>query len=111
MAVGAEGKGKKSTTSITVLERGTLALQGHPRYGEPVALLLLKPVTGRRHQLRVHCLHLGHPMVGDATYAADKEAYRMFLHASRLRLPLPDRIYEFYCPADFDHAIAPAAES
>jgi 23S rRNA-/tRNA-specific pseudouridylate synthase len=65
MAVGAEGKGKKSTTSITVLKRGTLALQGHPRYGEPVALLLLKPVTGRRHQLRVHCLHLGHPMVRD----------------------------------------------
>jgi len=26
-------------------------------------------MTGRRHQLRVHCLCLGHPIVGDATYA------------------------------------------
>jgi 23S rRNA-/tRNA-specific pseudouridylate synthase len=69
MAVGAEGRGKKSTTSITVLQRVTLALQGHPRYGEPVALLLLKPVTGRRHQLRVHCLHLGHPMVSNSESA------------------------------------------
>ena len=30
--------------------------------------MLLKPHTGRRHQLRVHTLCLGHPIVGDFTY-------------------------------------------
>lgn len=29
----------------------------------------LRLMTGRRHQLRVHCLCLGHPIIGDATYA------------------------------------------
>jgi tRNA pseudouridine32 synthase/23S rRNA pseudouridine746 synthase len=32
--------------------------------------LALQPVTGRSHQLRVHMLHLGHPIIGDALYAA-----------------------------------------
>ncbi|MEI7613262.1 MAG: tRNA pseudouridine(65) synthase TruC [Betaproteobacteria bacterium] len=32
------------------------------------ALLKLKPVTGRRHQLRRHLKHLAHPIIGDATY-------------------------------------------
>lgn len=31
-------------------------------------LVLLKPHTGRRHQLRVHCAFIGHPIVGDLTY-------------------------------------------
>lgn len=35
-------------------------------------LLELKPYTGRSHQLRVHMLHLGHPIVGDRLYATGK---------------------------------------
>lgn len=34
--------------------------------------------------------HLGHPIVGDYTYAADKLSYRMFLHAASLELPLAE---------------------
>ncbi|KAG5186820.1 pseudouridine synthase, partial [Tribonema minus] len=105
MAVGEDGQGKASATAVTVLRRGTLALQGHPRKGERAALLLLRPSSGRRHQLRVHCKLLGHPIVGDATYADDAIAYRMFLHAARLTLPLPSVTYDISCPADFDHAL------
>jgi len=50
----------------------------------------LTPHTGRRHQLRLHMAHVGHPIVGDYTYAADKLAYRMFLHAASLELPLAE---------------------
>ena len=54
----------------------------------PVTKLLLKPRTGRRHQLRLHTKYLGHPICGDATYANDFEAHRMMLHAWKLTLPV-----------------------
>lgn len=49
--------------------------------------LLLEPLTGRAHQLRVHCLALGHPIVGDALYDPARPAPRLLLHAQRLELP------------------------
>ncbi|MGJ8605627.1 MAG: RluA family pseudouridine synthase [Marivita sp.] len=52
----------------------------------------LYPLTGRSHQLRVHMLSLGHPILGDPLYAPDTaSAYpRMMLHAEELRLRHPD---------------------
>lgn len=57
-------KGRSAKTMVQVLHRGFLA--GHPDV--PVTKVLLQPETGRRHQLRVHLLSIGHPIVGDATY-------------------------------------------
>jgi tRNA pseudouridine32 synthase/23S rRNA pseudouridine746 synthase len=52
--------------------------------------LELEPVTGRSHQLRVHLLALGHPIVGDTLYAPQSPAgERLLLHASELLLPHP----------------------
>ena len=48
--------GKPAETRFTVIER--LALS---------TLLELEPVTGRTNQLRIHCAHIGHPIVGDET--------------------------------------------
>ncbi|CAM9369458.1 unnamed protein product [Choristocarpus tenellus] len=78
---------KEASTIVTVLQRGRLALNGCYR-GAKVSLVQLEPLTGRRHQLRLHCLAMGHPIVGDATYAGDTDSYRMFLHATKLKLPL-----------------------
>jgi tRNA pseudouridine32 synthase/23S rRNA pseudouridine746 synthase len=50
--------------------------------------LVLEPVTGRSHQLRVHAAALGHPIVGDALYGG-APAERLMLHACELRLPHP----------------------
>lgn len=50
--------------------------------------LELEPVTGRSHQLRVHLLAIGHPIVGDTLYGAPKSA-RLLLHACELELPHP----------------------
>ena len=51
--------------------------------------LSLTPLTGRAHQLRVHLLAIGHPIVGDALYdlqVAERPAPRLMLHAHRLQL-------------------------
>ena len=55
-------KPKPSTTEFEVISREYI--------GEnlPVTRLLLKPITGRTHQLRVHCAALGHPIVADPAY-------------------------------------------
>ncbi len=52
----------------------------------------LEPVTGRAHQLRLHLLSLGHPILGDALYAppsVQARADRLLLHASALRFTHP----------------------
>ena len=49
----------------------------------------LEPITGRSHQLRVHLLAQGHPIVGDALYEAPDQAPRLMLHACTLALRHP----------------------
>ncbi|MEO9823326.1 MAG: pseudouridine synthase [Paracoccaceae bacterium] len=52
----------------------------------------LYPKTGRSHQLRVHMLALGHPILGDPFYATGpaREFPRLMLHSEQLRLRHPD---------------------
>ena len=69
-------------------------------------LLKLKPVTGRSHQLRVHMLHMGHPIVGDQLYAeGDALAWseRLELHSQKLTFyhPANAKITAFDLPATF----------
>lgn len=65
----------------------------------------LSPLTGRSHQLRVHMLALGHPILGDPFYAtgAARKFPRMMLHAESLRLRHPDggRHLRFHAPCPF----------
>jgi tRNA pseudouridine32 synthase/23S rRNA pseudouridine746 synthase len=52
--------------------------------------LLLKPETGRTHQLRVHCAAMGHPIIGDGLYGDDEvKQPRMLLHADNLLFEHP----------------------
>ena len=62
------------------------------KVGNGESRLRLMPKTGRSHQLRVHCLSMGHPIWGDPLYAPDTaEDYpRMMLHAEELRLNHPE---------------------
>jgi tRNA pseudouridine32 synthase/23S rRNA pseudouridine746 synthase len=56
----------------------------------PRTRLELQPVTGRAHQLRVHLLHIGHPIVGDRLYRPEESAEpRLLLHAAGLALDHP----------------------
>jgi len=62
------------------------------RQAEDETRVRLTPKTGRSHQLRVHMLSLGHPILGDPLYAtgAAREYSRMMLHSEELRLRHPD---------------------
>jgi tRNA pseudouridine32 synthase / 23S rRNA pseudouridine746 synthase len=66
----------------------------------------LFPLTGRTHQLRVHMLAIGHPILGDDFYAmgeALRAADRLQLHAEHLRFrhPLTNAFVEFNSPCPF----------
>ncbi len=65
----------------------------------------LMPKTGRSHQLRVHMLALGHPILGDPFYATGpaRDFPRLMLHAEELRLRHPDggRGMAFRVPCPF----------
>ena len=65
------------------------------RAGKVASWLALKPLTGRTHQLRVHCALLGTPIIGDGKYGGarahpDGAPKGLMLHAREIRLPHPD---------------------
>ena len=59
--------------------------------GRLLSRLRLQPMTGRTHQLRVHCMAMGHPIVGDRLYndSNSRKAERMMLHAECLAFVHP----------------------
>lgn len=79
--------GKQSRTEYQVLGRY-----------EGATLVEARPVTGRTHQIRVHCLHAGHAILGDDKYGADEDNQafrqqglkRLFLHAASIEFELPE---------------------
>ena len=50
--------------------------------------LALEPLTGRTHQLRVHCAAMGWPIIGDAVYGNAERGAALQLHARELVVPL-----------------------
>lgn len=88
--------GKSAQTDYQVVEYGD----------DNSARVALKPITGRSHQLRVHMLALGHPILGDGFYAhpeAKAMADRLLLHAESLTITHPafGNAMTFRQPADF----------
>jgi len=75
-------RGKPAQTIWRVVSRD--AISGTTR-------LELQPITGRSHQLRVHLMAIGHPIVGDTLYLAPSvfRASRLMLHACALTIPHP----------------------
>jgi 23S rRNA pseudouridine1911/1915/1917 synthase len=60
--------GAASCTDYEVTERLT-------RAGRAFSRLRVLPRTGRKHQIRIHLAHLGHPIVGDKLYGGDEDCY------------------------------------
>jgi len=96
MAVVPAGKGREAVSEYRTLE----SFKEH-------TLLEFHPLTGRTHQIRLHCQFLGCPIVGDTIYGKKRptlEIERHFLHAFRLSIILPNetkpRVFEAVLPEE-----------
>lgn len=101
MAVVSESRGRIAISEYKTVE----SFRNH-------TLLEFHPLTGRTHQIRLHCAFLKCPIVGDPVYGSRKfsvEIDRHFLHAYRLKISLPDeketRLFEAPLPEELGHVL------
>lgn len=101
MAVVPESRGRAAISEYKTLE----SFRNH-------TLLEFHPLTGRTHQIRLHCAFLGCPIVGDEVYGRKKfsvDISRHFLHAYRLRIVLPGekeaRVFEAPLPEELEQVL------
>ncbi len=81
MAILPPGKGREAISEYKTLE----SFKSH-------TLLEFHPLTGRTHQIRLHCAFLECPIVGDKVYGRKSQSVQLdrhFLHAARLKITLP----------------------
>lgn len=102
MAIVSENKGREAISEYQTLE----SFKSH-------TLLEFHPLTGRTHQIRLHCAFLKCPIVGDVVYGRKShsiELDRHFLHAHRLKIILPGektpRVFETPLPEDLERVLA-----
>jgi 23S rRNA pseudouridine1911/1915/1917 synthase len=98
MAVMPAGKGREAISEFLTLE----SFEAH-------TLLEFHPLTGRTHQIRLHCAFLGCPIVGDKVYGRRKPSLpldRHFLHAQGIKVVFPGesqaRSFEAPLPDDLE---------
>lgn len=101
MAIVPESRGREAISEYRTLE----TFRHH-------TLLEFHPLTGRTHQVRLHCAFLGCPIVGDAVYGRKKPSVdidRHFLHAYRLKIILPEekqpRTFEASLPEELERVL------
>jgi len=101
MAVVSEKKGREAISEYQTLE----SFKSH-------TLLEFHPLTGRTHQIRLHCAFLKCPIVGDEVYGRKSQSVeieRHFLHAYRLKIVLPGekspKIFEAALPDDLENVL------
>lgn len=98
MAILPPGKGREAVSEYKTLE----SFKSH-------TLLEFHPLTGRTHQIRLHCAFLECPIVGDKVYGRKSQSVQLdrhFLHAARLKITLPGekkpRQFEAPLPEDLE---------
>jgi 23S rRNA pseudouridine1911/1915/1917 synthase len=101
MAIVPAGKGRDSVSEYKTLE----SFKDH-------TLLEFHPLTGRTHQIRLHCQFLGCPIVGDSIYgkkSVSVDIDRHFLHAAKLKIVLPGetkpRLFEAELPDELKKVV------
>lgn len=113
--------GTPAQTEFFVERRFTRPIENSPSaiHDLPFSLLRLLPRTGRKHQIRIHLAHLGHPIVGDKIYGGDPDLYLALveqrltdeqrarlilpthaLHAGRLQFQWREKNWDFTCPPE-----------
>ncbi|MGC6423875.1 MAG: pseudouridine synthase [Lentimonas sp.] len=84
------------------------------------SLIELRPLTGRKHQLRRHLAHIRHPIIGDTRHGDGAQnrfmrehfdCHRLLLHAEELRIATPSRTSDLVIKADYDPQFYGALEA
>jgi len=123
------GRSPKNRRKMAIVSRGgreaLTRYKVQERFGDAASVVQCKLATGRTHQIRVHMTHIGHPIVGDATYGraparklrslpmdtaqAISDANRQLLHAATLgfRHPSTEAVMSFDSdlPVEFETII------
>ncbi|MBI5935526.1 MAG: RluA family pseudouridine synthase [Chloroflexi bacterium] len=101
MATLSEGKGREAVSEYKTRE----SFERH-------TLLEFHPLTGRTHQIRLHCAFLGCPIVGDVIYGRKSPTLKLdrhFLHAAKLKIVLPNekepRLFEARLPVELERVL------
>ena len=69
----------------------TIGVKNSGKYGK-INLVRVKPITGRKHQIRKHLAHIGHPILGDQEYGSEEHLQMhkgLYLHASEITFDHP----------------------
>ena len=89
---------QEAVTSFRLLATAEIPLPSGRHATSRYSLVEARPLTGRKHQIRRHCKHLHHPVIGDTTHGAgfhnrrfrdDFGCPRLLLHALALTVPHP----------------------
>lgn len=108
------GRDPRCRQKMAVVQRGGRPARTAYRVREYLpgyTLVLVRPQTGRTHQIRVHFAAIGHPVAGDLIYGGRPVAglQRQFLHAWRLTIPIPStgewRTFTAPLPADLEEVL------
>ena len=92
---GSNAKTNPQVATTKFVSRGLRKPGADAEQTRALRLLVLRPLTGRTHQLRVACKSLGAPILGDAAYAGKDDARnedRAYLHAAAVRVALPESV-------------------
>ncbi len=99
------GRNPKDRTKMAVTSIGREAITKYKviKCFKDYTLCEFSLATGRTHQIRVHCKHLGHPIVGDKEYGYKNQKFKLngqLLHAKELQFihPSTDKKVSFSCP-------------
>jgi tRNA pseudouridine32 synthase / 23S rRNA pseudouridine746 synthase len=87
--------GKKAHTHFELIEQSSSQ-----------SLVYLQPITGRTHQLRIHCQFWGHPILGDQLYYPGCTSARLMLHAETLTFAHPRSTIELSLQAPVPFSLA-----
>ena len=90
--------GEMAETKFTPVADAKFAVKG-----AGLRMVTAEPLTGRTHQIRVHAVESGFPILGDTLYGGTASS-RVFLHASEIAFthPATNNPVKFHAPVDFD---------
>ncbi|CAF1433227.1 unnamed protein product, partial [Didymodactylos carnosus] len=93
---------KPAQTHVDILQRRTYD-------GKPAAKCLVRILTGKRHQIRLHLAHIGHPVIGDYIYThpIDYKPHRIMLHARSLTIHSDMEVVDALAPDPFKQKFDP----